>query len=339
MKKITPRKSLALLVLAFQFSILNLQFSLASEPVRLVINSGASSMTLKTTIEKNVSTLLTEINQAFEDSLSSLKFSKLQVTSEAQRGLNKLWENEHFLCTDEEIVEPLLTTRDGYQVRGIPLSIKPVGSDSLVYQEAIVNFDANGVIVSVHYTANELSSALVKDWLTNSRNEVSDISERFMILDYVEHFRTAYNQKDLKFLRQVFSTDALIITGKVVKVKRTELEPNGIRIIYNKQNKEQYLNNLRNAFNNNSYIKVSFDNITIAKHPDPKKEGIYGVTVHQRWNSSNYSDEGYVFMVWDFRNPDEPQIHVRTWQPEFLNKSHSQRLNPNDVFTLGDFDL
>ena len=339
MKINTPRRSLALLVLAFQFSILNIQFTWASAPVRLVINSGASSMALKTTIEKNVSMLLTEINQAFEDSLSSLKFSKEHVTTEAQRGLNMLWENEHFLCTDEEIVEPLLTTRDGYQVRGIPLSVKPLGNDSLVYQEAIVNFDANGVIVSVHYTANELSSALVKDWLTNSRNEVSDISERFMILDYVEHFRTAYNQKDLKFLRQVISTDALIITGKVVKVKRTELEPNGIRIIYNKQNKGQYLNNLRNAFNNNSYIKVSFDNVTIAKHPDPKKEGIYGVTVHQRWNSSNYSDEGYVFMVWDFRNPDEPQIHVRTWQPEFLNDSHSQRLNPNDVFTLGDFDL
>lgn len=311
----------------------------ASGPVRLVINSGASNMSLKTTIEKNVSTLLTEINQAFEDSLSSLKFSRLQVASEAQRGLNKLWENEHFQCTDEEIVEPLLNTRDGYQVRGIPLSVKPIGSDSLVYQEAIVNFDTNGVIVSVHYTANELSSALVKDWLTNSRNEVSDISERFMILDYVEHFRTAYNQKDLKFLRQVFSNDALIITGRVIKVRKTDLEPNGIRIVYNRQNKEQYLNNLRNAFNHNRYIKVSFDNVTIAKHPDPKKEGVYGVTVHQRWNSSNYSDEGYVFMVWDFRNPNEPQIHVRTWQPEFLNKSHSQRLNPNDVFTLGDFDL
>ncbi len=339
MKKIIQRKSLALLVLTFQFSILSFHFSWASEPVRLVINSGANSITLKTTIEKNASMLLTEVNHAYEDGLPTLKFSKTQVTDEAQRGINMLWENEHFQCTDEEIVEPLLATRDGYQVRGIPLSVKAVGGDSLIYQEAVINFDANGTVVSVHYTANELSTALVKKWLTSSRNQVSDIGERFMILDYVEHFRTAYNQKDLKFLRQVFSTDALIITGRVVKVRKTELEPNGIRIIYNKQNKEQYLNNLRNAFNNNRYIKVSFDNVTIAKHPDPKKEGIYGVTVHQRWNSSNYSDEGYVFMVWDFRHPDEPQIHVRTWQPEFLNESHSQRLNPNDVFTLGDFDL
>ena len=107
-----------------------------------------------------------------------------------------LWENEHFLCTDEEIVERLLTTRDGFQVRGIPLSVKAVGgSDSLSYQEAVINFDTNGTIVSFHYAANQLSTKVVQEWLTNSRNEVSDISERMMILDYVEHFRTAYNQR------------------------------------------------------------------------------------------------------------------------------------------------
>ena len=82
---------------------------------------------------------------------------------------------------------------------------------------------------------------------------------------------------------------------------------------------------------------MSFDDVKIVKHPDPKKEGIYGVTVHQRWNSSNYSDEGYVFMVWDFTQPDEPQIHVRTWQPEFLDKG--VRFDSRNVFTLGDFDL
>jgi cysteine synthase len=71
----------------------------------------------------------------------------------------------------------------------------------------------------------------------------------------------------------------------------------------------------------------------------PTIAGIYGVTVHQKWTSSRYKDEGYVFMIWDFRNPDRPQIHVRTWQPEYVDKSKGQKLNPNDVFTLGDFDL
>jgi len=86
-----------------------------------------------------------------------------------------------------------------------------------------------------------------------------------------------------------------------------------------------------------SYIKVNFDDVVIVEHPTIKS--IYGVTVHQRWNTARYSDEGYVFMVWDFRSPDEPQIHVRTWQPDYVDKEHGQKLNANDVFTLGDFDL
>ena len=106
---------------------------------------------------------------------------------------------------------------------------------------------------------------------------------------------------------------------------------------YTVQTKQEYLNNLAKAFKTNSYIKVLFDNVVIVEHPTIK--GIYGVTVHQKWSTARYSDEGYVFMVWDFRNPDAPQIHVRTWQPDYIDKEHGQKLNPNDVFSLGDFDL
>ena len=158
-----------------------------------------------------------------------------------------------------------------------------------------------------------------------------------MILDYVEHFRTSYNQKDLKFLRQVFSDDALIITGKVIKVRKSEMSPSGNKVVYTTQTKHQYLENLSRAFKANSYIKVQFDDVVIVEHPTIR--GIYGVTVHQKWNTARYSDEGYVFMVWDFRHPDTPQIHVRTWQPEFLDKLKSQRLKQEDVFSISDFDL
>ncbi len=312
---------------------------MAAEPVRLVINDGASTLQLKTKIEQAVSALLTDINSSFADSLTIPLLPGSDIlSSDAVRDLRQLWSNEQFRCRDEEVVEHLLTTRDGYQVRGIPLSVKHPGSSSLTYQEAIINFDKNGLIISFFYAINpEIYSNAMKGAMQDSRNEVTDIEERMMILNYVEHFRTAYNQKDINFLRQVFSNNALIITGRVIKVGRSELNPNGVRIIYKPQNKEEYLSNLQRAFRANSYIKVTFDNVLITAHPTMKN--IYGVTVHQKWNSSRYSDEGYVFMVWDFRNEDEPQIHVRTWQPEFLDKAQSQRIDPNDVFKLGDFDL
>ncbi len=334
MKRIAPNNFIIILVLAAG----NILSAWSQEAVRLVIREGVDSQRLKTKIESHVSELLTDINHSYAENLIFLQLPGNVMSPEANHDLSKLWSNEHFRCIDEEIVEPLLTTRDGYQLRGIPLSIKHPDSDSLSYQEAVLNFDKEGVITSFFYAISpEIYSNAMKGIMQNSRNEVTDIEERMMILNYVEHFRTAYNQKDLNFLRQVFSEDALIITGKVIKVARSEVNPNGVRIRYTQQTKEQYINNLHRAFQSNSYIKVSFDNVLIVEHPTIKN--IYGVTVHQKWNSSRYSDEGYVFMVWDFRKPDAPQIHVRTWQPEFVDKARGQRLSPNDVFTLGDFDL
>ena len=311
----------------------------AYNQVRLVINSGTDNAQLKQQIERAVSVVITEINQSQERRVSKLDLPQTYIAKDAQAELNKLWSNEHFRCVEEEIVERLLTTRDGYQVRGIPLIVNSAAQgDELGYQEAVINFDRQGIIVSFYYTiAPELYSKLRMTQMGDKRHEVTDIRDRMMILDYVEHFRTAYNQKDLKFLKQVFSDDALIITGKVVKVRKSEVAPAGNKVIYTTQSKQQYLDNLSRAFKSNSYIKVRFDNVTIVEHPTIK--GIYGVTVHQDWRTPRYSDEGYVFMVWDFRNPDAPQIHVRTWQPDFIDKPRDQRLSPSDVFTLGDFDL
>ena len=58
----------------------------------------------------------------------------------------------------------------------------------------------------------------------------------------------------------------------------------------------------------------------------------------QSWKSSNYSDEGYLFLLWEFpEDGSSPIIHVRTWQPEMVNGQEQQ---PDDnISTLGGFDL
>ena len=328
------------ILLSLSFIICHLSFSAAYNQVRLVISDGIANQQIKQQMERAVSVIMTEINRSQESNLNQLDLPAIYITRDARQELNQLWENDHFRCVEDEIVLRCLTTRTGYQVRGIPLIVNAAdGGEELGYQEAVVSFDERGTITSFYYTINpEIYSNLRKQWMQEKHHEVTDLKDRMMILDYVEHFRTSYNQKDLKFLRQVFSPNALIITGKVIKVGKSEVMPNGGRqIVYTPQTKQEYLKNLEKTFKTNSYIKVTFENVMIVSHPTIK--GIYGVTVQQKWNSNRYSDEGYVFMVWDFRNPDLPQIHVRTWQPEFVDKERGQRLNPNDVFTLGDFDL
>ncbi|MCI6830321.1 MAG: hypothetical protein MR924_13905, partial [Prevotella sp.] len=69
-----------------------------------------------------------------------------------------------------------------------------------------------------------------------------------------------------------------------------------------------------------------------------KDKTMYGVRLHQSWKSSTYSDEGYLFLLWEFpEDGSDPIIHVRTWQPEIVGGT---RQKPDDnISTLGGFDL
>jgi len=311
------------------------QQALAQSQVKLTVYEGLSNTKLKTTIENEVSKLLTNINTAQASNSSRVDFTGISITGTAMEDVNKLWDNQHMMCPQKEVVERCLTLRNGYQIRNIPLVIINPETEN-TYQEAVINFDKNGTIVGYSFTINpELFTKLIKDETQKQEYEVWDIENRMEIINFVEQFRTSYNKKDINFLQQVFSDDALIITGRVVKQKGSEILPGKTDIQYFKQSKKEYLNRLRGTFSRSKYIKVDFEDMKIVKHPT--KKDIYGVTVLQKWNSGSYSDEGYVFMMWDFRNKKKPQIHVRTWQPKYVD--NMREIDPNDVFTLGSFDL
>ena len=319
------------LLFSLAFVLCQWTFCLA-QPVYFSISDGIDNPALKTKIEREVSMMLTEINAA-QSADRNLNFAAMGHPSiHVQRSLASLWENTPFVCIDDEIVEHCITTATGYQVRNIPLMMKPVDeewSDDDEYQEAVISFDRQGNVESFYFT---ISMNLYMNIIKNNM-ELTDLRRRQMILNYVEQFRTSYNQKDIHFLNQIFSDDALIITGKVI----TQKHPEGFvtqKIRYNKQNKEQYLNNLKRVFKVTKYIHVSFDDIEVMRHPT--NPNIYGVTLHQGWTSNTYHDEGYVFLLWDFRNEDAPEIHVRTWQPDRFD---GKALARDEVFSLSDFDI
>lgn len=310
----------------------------AYKVVKFTIRDGISDKTLKDNIERTVTRLLNEINRCQEENVEKISLVSQYMMPEAVDDISKLWANEHFRC-EEDIVEDVLHTLDGYQVRNIPLIVNAAkGKDELGYQEAVINFTKEGAIASFHYVANpDVYSSQIRGVLQNRRYEVTELKQRMKILDYVEHFRTAYNQKDLPFINQVFSDDALIITGRVITTRKSEVHPHGYKLDYTRQTKAQYLKNLERVFKSTRYVKVKFDDVVIVAHPSLK--GVYGVTVRQKWSTDRYSDDGYVFMLWDFRNESQPQIHVRTWQPEYLDNAKVQKLKQEDVFSISDFDL
>lgn len=288
--------------------------------------------TLKEAAQKNISTLLTEFNMAQADG-RELNMGGIQISEHAQADINKLWAETPFRCGDTEMIERCLLMHDkSYQVRNIQIFMKGAEGEEEEYHEAVIGFDANGAISDFHLAIdNNLYLKVLK-----RGTDVTDLRYRQMILDYVEQFRTAYNTKDIAFLEQIFSDDALIITGKVVKSVPSEMNnfmPQE-KVEYVKSNKKQYLTRLASVFRANNHIRVIFDEIKVMKHP--AKANYYGVTLKQGYSSDNYSDVGYLFLLWDFNNPEMPQIHVRTWQPEMYN---GKPMPEEEIFTCDDFDI
>lgn len=300
--------------------------------VQVSISDGIDDSYLKGKMERTMSNLLTEINSA-QAAGRALNFGSLGINSSVQMSLSMLWENSPFMCLDEVIVERCLTTGSGYQVRNIPLEMTPRGDyefNESEYQEAVISFDRSGNIESFYLTiAQNLYLKVMR-----SNTELTDTRRRQLILDYVEQFRTSYNTKDIKFLEQIFSDDALIITGKVIKQKAPDGIPLPDKITYKKQTKQEYITNLKRVFQVNKYIRVTFDEIKVARHPN--NDNIYGVTLHQGYSSDRYHDDGYLFLLWDFTDESAPQIHVRTWQPDAIN---GDKIPEDEIFSLADFDI
>lgn len=293
--------------------------------------------------ERNLGVVLTEINRA-QKAKTTLTTRGFPMDDFALKSLVRLWAVTPFYCDDEEVVDRAWVFKNGtMMVSHIPLIITPEdeGFGMGNYQEAVVEFDARGNITDFRLALDAQTSESMERC-----GSVVEKEQQMVILQYVERFRTAYNQKDLQTIEQMFSDDALIITGKVVMSRPSEMQPAKAKVEYTKQNKQQYISNLRRAFARNKWIDVKFTQIgddnqnggcagITRSRVDPTK---YGVRLRQEWKSSNYSDEGYLFLLWEFpKDGGSPIIHVRTWQPE--NVGGVKQKPDDNISTLEGFDL
>lgn len=309
----------------------------AQDEVAFEFSDGIDNAALKSRMEQQVSRLLTAINKA-ESSNGYINFNGIKIDPMASQSITALWENVRFRCVDDDIVEHCLSIKGNgrvkeYQIRNIPIEMKPVDqsyTDDL-YQEVCINFTPTGTISDFNITMGiQQYTKIMKEGAT-----LKDFNERMQIVGVCDQLKTAYNKKDIQFIEKIFSNDALIITGKVITTKHAEGFTSQ-KIQYNKQSKQQYIQNLRGVFKRNSHINVDFveESISVKRHPvNPK---LYGVTLRQKWTSGAYHDDGWLFLVWDFTDEDAPQIHVRTWQPAMLN---GKPLPEDEIMSFDDIDI
>ena len=139
---------------------------------------------------------------------------------------------------------------------------------------------------------------------------------RMILVNFLEDYQTAYALKRIDYLDQIFSEDALIIVGTVLKQKQkgdvmhlsTET-----KVKYDTLSKERYIDKLHTVFAKNEFVNIRFMDTDFTQHKSGKE--LYGIQVKQEYLSSTYGDVGYLFLMVDLRD-ELPVIHVRTWEPE-----------------------
>ena len=300
-----------------------------AQKVNFEFSDGIEEGILKTKMEQQMSSLLSAINEANAVN-ADVNFSGIDITDDASASLTMTWEQVHFSIEDDDIVDHCISLpgkSGGFRIQNIGVLMNPKeesGYDGEKRREIYIDFDKTGKIVDFNFT---MGMSMYTEILKKGE-ELGDLDRRMQIIDWCEHFAKAYCDKNMKFMQTIFSDDAIIITGKMTMQRvHTDMGmKDQAKVKYVQQTKSQYLSNLSRVFASNSYVNVKFEDYTVIRHG--AKPNYYGVTLRQKWHTARYSDEGTVFLIWDFTNEEAPRILVRTWQP-----------TTEKAFKMGDFKL
>ena len=204
-----------------------------------------------------------------------------------------------------------LPDKDGGAIcRSFPMSFTFKGNRRTFTEDVVFYLNNEAKVTEVAFG---LEQAAVNDIM--NRGSWSQDARQTMI-HFLETYKTAYALKRLDYISSIFSQEALIVTGWVVKgTGQTEMKPaRPSHIRYVRQTKDQYIKSLKRCFASNEYVNIRFADNNIRR--SATKPDIYGIQIKQDYFSSTYGDTGYLFLLIDFEKPETPLIHVRTWQPD-----------------------
>jgi hypothetical protein len=204
----------------------------------------------------------------------------------------------------------LLKFEDGVLARSLPMRFS-FKNNRKVFVEDVV-FDISQHEGKIRSLSFGLSNVVCNEIMQQERwDEYSKVA----IINFLENYKTAYALKRLDYIESIFSDNALIIVGKIVKVApNVENRFTNKRVELTQYTKAQYIRQLGTVFRSNEYVNLNFTDINVQKAG--KGGEIYGIQLNQGYLSTSYGDIGYLFLLADLNDPNKPIIHVRTWQPE-----------------------
>lgn len=201
--------------------------------------------------------------------------------------------------------------------RSIPMAFSFKNNRRKFVEDVTFTFDENKKIECVAFG---LGNQAKTDIFNKGVGAWSDYA-KMVIATFLENYKTAFALKRLDYLESVFDDNATIITGHIIKKApkvamegESFINSNNKLIKYTRQTKSEYMRKLKMCFQSNQFINIRFADNDVVKMGAGGET--YGIQIKQDYYSTNYGDHGYLFLMVDFNDPDNPSIKVRTWQPD-----------------------
>jgi len=176
-------------------------------------------------------------------------------------------------------------------------------------EDVTFRFTPENKINSLAFTLNKIAEndiLKMKSWEEDSR---------ICLIRFLEDYQTAYALKRLDYIESIFSDDAWIITGTVLKKAELKTEDrisfDSRNVRYTTYTKQEYIDKLRISFAGKEFINLRFEENDVRK--DARGQEIYAIQIKQDYYSNNYGDSGYLTLLVDLRGK-LPIIHIRVWQ-------------------------
>ncbi|MCD4697463.1 MAG: LPP20 family lipoprotein [Bacteroidales bacterium] len=223
----------------------------------------------------------------------------------------------------------MISMGDKTVVRSVPMKLSYHNNQRSFIEQVVFTFNQEQKVETISFA---ISDKAIEDIVSRSER-FGTIEDKYELINFMEHYKTAYCLKRLDFIEKIFADNALIIVGSIVK----EAEPiDGMynklganKVKYIELDKEEYIERLRMVFGSNEFVNIHFEENIVNKVNGEDK--IFGIQIKQDYYSTNYADKGYLFLMIDLNDSINPKIYVRTWQPE--------KNADGSIFGLNDFEI
>lgn len=211
--------------------------------------------------------------------------------------------------------------------RSVPMTFSFSNNNRQFVEDVTFTFRADRKIESLAFGLGSVARSDIFDKAIGKWPEQS----KMVLASFLENYKTAYALKRLDYIESIFSEDAYIVTGHVLKKPQHKIEGQPSlskdEVRYTRHTKREFIRKLEQSFKSNQFINIRFSNNDVEKSNVGGE--VYGIQIKQDYYSSSYGDTGYLFLLVDINNPDKPIISIRTWQPE-RNPNINSMLSKDD---------